>query len=68
MNNITRTCGICHAVWAKEDLDHCRWMGVPFIAPTGHNIILCPECYNYLKAAFIGNPDAFKQVVKGFRT
>lgn len=54
-------CNACGGVWSNEDLQKLRWAGTLFCWNENTECLICPECYEEMKAAFINSPENFKK-------
>ncbi len=54
-------CNVCGGVWNDDDLQRCVWAGVPLRWSKESGQLICPECYDEMKAAFIASPEQFKK-------
>lgn len=56
----SQPCNVCGSLWPKEDLQRHQWAGTLFCWDEGAGRLICPECYEEMKAAFISSPENFK--------
>lgn len=55
------TCKSCGTFWYSETLQNARWMGTPFLWKKQSGVLICPECYDEMRAAFVKDPKKFKE-------
>ena len=55
------TCKSCGAFWSNEALQNARWMGTLFSWREQSGALICPECYDEMRAAFVSDPKNFKE-------
>lgn len=55
-----QSCNVCGSLWPKDDLQKHKWAGTQFRWNEDTGRLICPECYEEMKAAFISSPENFK--------
>lgn len=54
-------CKSCGTSWQSDDLQKCVWAGIPLCWAKDDGRLICPECYDEMKAAFIASPENFRR-------
>lgn len=57
-------CNSCGARWSTDDVQKARWMGTMFRCNEQTGALICPECYDAMRASLISRPGAFSSWVK----
>lgn len=52
-------CKSCKAPHSMDDINHYRWAGIRHCYNPDTKALICPECLETMRAAFISDPGAF---------